>query len=132
MRRLLALSLLAPAAVLAGLYDQPYALVESGDRSEVRKEARVAISKVDGRSTRDPRRSDPIAPGAHRITLHFETARGIFRPEFRDVEIVLEACTRYRFVAQYEVQTGPDWKAKVYTEPIGECLSKLGKGKASP
>jgi hypothetical protein len=116
-----------PVAALAGMYDQPYALVESGDASDLRKEARVAISKVDGQSTRNPRKSDPIAPGKHSITLHFESARGVFRPISLDVEIDLQACTRYRIVANYETKTGGDWKPKVYSEPIGECVKKFKK-----
>lgn len=100
------LATLAIPAAFAGMYDQPYAIVESGDVSELRKEARLAISKVDGRSTRNPRKSDPIAPGKHSITLHFESARGIFRPTSLDFEIDLQPCTRYRIVANYEVKTG--------------------------
>jgi len=123
----LAPAFLVATTAVAGLYDQPYALIERGDASETRKEARVAITKVDGRSTRDPRRSDPLAPGKHVITLHYETARGDFRPEFLDVEIDLEACTRYRIVASYESRMGPDWKPKVYAEPIPECASKFAK-----
>lgn len=118
---------LAIPAAFAGMYDQPYAIVESGDASEVRKEARIAISKVDGKTTRNPRKSDPIAPGKHVITLNFESARGIFRPASLDVDIDLQACTRYRIVANYEVKTGGDWKPKVYSEPIGECVKKFKK-----
>ena len=121
------LATLAIPAALAGMYDQPYAIVESGDASELRKEARLAISKVDGRSTRNPRKSDPIAPGKHSITLHFESARGIFRPTSLDFEIDLQPCTRYRIVANYEVKTGGDWKPIVYSESIGECVRKFKK-----
>ena len=85
-----ALATLAVPVTSAGMYDQPYAIVESGDASEVRKEARLAISKVDGKSTRNPRKSDPIAPGKHSITLNFESARGIFRPMSVDFEIDLQ------------------------------------------
>ena len=121
------LATLAVPAALAGPYDQPYAIVESGDASEVRKEARLAISKVDGKSTRNPRKSDPITPGKHTVTLHFESARGLFRPASLDLEIDLQACTRYRIVAMYENKTGGEWKPKVYSEAIGECLRKFKK-----
>lgn len=129
MNRFFVVSLLAFAvpASFGGMYDQPYAIVESGNASEIRKEARVAISKVDGKTTRSPRRSDPLAPGKHNITLNFESARGNFRPTSLDVEIELEACTLYRIVANYEVKLGGDWKPKVYAEPIGECVKKFKK-----
>jgi hypothetical protein len=114
-------------AAAAGLYDQPYALVERGDASETRNEARVAVTKVDGRSTRDPRTTDPLPPGKHVVTLHFETARGAFRPEYLDLEMDLAACTRYRVVASYENRMGPDWKPRVYAERIPECERKFSK-----
>ena len=129
---LAALALTAAGLAQAGPYDQPYALVESGDNSETRKEARVSITKVDGKSTRSTtRRTDPIEPGKRMITLHFESARGKFRPEYLDLQMDLEACTRNRVVAQYEVKTGPDWKPKVYSEPIGECVKKFKKKDAA-
>src|SRR5918993_4357532 len=118
---------LAIPAAFAGMYDQPYAIVESGAASELRKEARVAITQVDGKTTRNRRRSDPITPGKHLINLHFESARGIFRPTFLDVEVDLQACTLYRIVANYESKTGGDWKPKVYSEPLGECVKKFKK-----
>lgn len=124
---LLAPAFLVATAAFAGPYDQPYALVETGDASEPRNEARVAVTKVDGKSTRDARKTDPIAPGKHVITLHFDTARGDFRPEYLDLQMDVDACTRYRIVAVYENKMGPDWKPKVYAEPIPECTRKFAK-----
>jgi hypothetical protein len=118
---------LAMPAAIAGMYDQPYAIVESGGQSDTRKEAGLAITKVDGQSLRNTRKSEPIVPGKHTITVHFESARGNFRPETMDLEIDLQACTRYRIVANYEVKMGPDWKPKIYSEPIGECVKKFKK-----
>ena len=117
-------------AVFAGMYDEPYALVERGASSDARKEVSLAITGVDGKSTRDPRKTDPIAPGKHRITVHFESARFKFRPEQQDIELDLEACTRYHIVASYEIKSGPNWKPKVYSEPIGECRKKFSKKEA--
>ena len=62
------LATLAVPTTFAGLYDQPYAIVESGDASELRKEARLAISKVNGRSLsqlpRGRKRPDPSRPAS--------------------------------------------------------------------
>jgi hypothetical protein len=112
--------LIVPAALVAtaafgGMYDQPYALVESGAPSDVRKEASIAITSVDGERVRNPRKTDPIPPGKHRITVHFESARYNFRPEILDIELDLDACTRERIVASYEIKSGPNWKPKVYS-----------------
>lgn len=123
----MAAAALAAASASAGQYDQPWAIVEAGSKSEVRKEAPVAITKVDGNSTRNPRRSDPLAPGAHKVTVRFETARGVTADNSRELDMTLEACTRYRVVAVYQSSTRPEWEPKVYPERIGECAKKFGK-----
>jgi hypothetical protein len=131
--RVFAASLAAAAALacpgaLAGMYDKPWALAETGNPSSSRDEARVAVTKIDGKSVRSTRKGDPIEPGRHKVTLHFESARGVFRPEYKEVEIDFEPCTRYLFVAHVPTPTGPDWTARSYTEPIGECRAKFMKG----
>ena len=120
---------MAATTVAAGPYDSPYALVEAGDGNAAREEFAPAITRVDGESTRDTRRTDPIPPGKHRITIRFETARVVQSPKevSRELELDLAACTRYRVVARRT--TGTDWEPKVYEEPIGECAKKFGKKK---
>ena len=127
MRHLLAPALLlaASSAIAQGQYSKPYAIVERGYNSETRNEATLGLSKIDGKSPQSPRRSDPLPPGKHVIRVHFESARGPFRPEFQDVELDMQPCMLYRIVANYEMRTGPDWKPKVYSEPIGECKRKF-------
>jgi len=107
--------------------DQPWAIVESGDSSEVRKEVPAAITKVDGVSTRDPRKSDMLAPGKHKVTVRFDTGRAVVTDNARDLDMDLEACKRYRVVAVYKSKTSPDWEPKVYPESIGECAKKFKK-----
>src|SRR6187549_1700513 len=101
---------LAAGAALAGDYDQPYALVETGDFSETRNESAVGITRIDGKSTRSPRKSDPIPPGKHMVTVSFSSARGVFNPDSIELPMDLEPCTRYRVVANYERKQGGDWK----------------------
>lgn len=116
---------LASACAVAGQYDQPYALVEASDRSPTREEFPPAITKIDGESTRNPRRSDPIPPGKHRVTVRFETVRVPQSPEdaTRELDMDLEPCTRYRIAAR---RVGPvDWEPKVYSEKIAECVRKF-------
>jgi hypothetical protein len=120
----------AATASAATLYDKPYSLIERGDPSEPRKEATVAITKVDGRSTSNVRRTDPIAPGRHTVTIHFDSARGRWHPEYRDLAMELEPCRLYRIVAVYQQRSGPDWTPKVYVEPIPACAKKFGLDKA--
>ena len=118
---------LTAATVLAGPYDSPYALVEAGDANAARDEFAPAITRLDGSSTRDPRKSDPIPPGKHRVTIRFETARVTQSPAeaTRELDLELAACTRYRIVARRT--SGTNWEPHVYQEPIGECAKKFGK-----
>ena len=119
------LLLVASSALAQGMYSKPYAVVERGYNSETRNEATLGISKIDGKTPQSPRRSDPLPPGKHVIRVHFESARGPFRPEFQDVELDMRPCMLYRIVASYPSRVGPDWKPKVYSEPIGECKRKF-------
>lgn len=117
----------ATGALGANQYKEPWAIVEAADRSQVREEFPPAITQVDGESTRNPRRSDPIAPGKHVITIRFETGRVAQAPSevSREVQIEAEACTRYRIAARRT--GGTNWEPKVYSEPIGECVKKFKK-----
>jgi hypothetical protein len=126
-RRLPALLLFVSASAFAGVYDQPWSVVEPADASTVRKEFPAAITQIDGQSTRDTRRPEAVAPGKHRITIRFETSR-VNQSEAettRQVEMDLEACTRYRVAAQRT--TGTQWEPKVYSEKISECARKFQK-----
>jgi hypothetical protein len=120
---------LAAGSAFAGPYDQPYALVEAMDRSAVKEEMPAAITQIDGKSTRNTRRSDPIEPGKHTVTVRFSTGRVAQAPgeEAKQLQMDLEPCTRYR-VAARRVDT-INWEPKVYSEPIGECVKKFQKKK---
>ena len=115
----------AASATAATQFKEPWAIVEGGDESKVRKEFRPAITQIDGHSTRNTVRSDPLPPGKHVVTIRFETGRVAQAPSevTREVEIEAEACTRYRIVAART--TGTNWEPKVYSEPIGECKKKF-------
>lgn len=117
---------LSASAALAA-YDKPWAVVESADPSQTRQEFAVAITQVDGKSTRSPRESDALEPGRHVVRVRFETAR-VQQGEAeksRDLELVLEPCTRYRIAARRTQPTGTQWEPKVYSEAIGECKRKF-------
>jgi hypothetical protein len=117
---------LVSLTAFAGPYDQPYALVERADPSSIREEFPAAITQIDGKSTRNTRKSDPIEPGKHKVTIRFETGRVAQAPgeESRELDMDLEPCTRYRVAAH---RVGVNWEPKVYSEPIGECVKKFKK-----
>jgi hypothetical protein len=122
-----ALAALAAAAAFAGPYDQPYALVEAADRSPTREEFPIAVTQIDGESTRNPRKSDPIAPGKRRVTVRFETAHVTQSPAetTRELDLDLASCTRYRIAARRVGAS--NWEPKVYSEAIPECKRKFDK-----
>lgn len=125
---LLPLALLAAAALpaLAGPYDQPYALVESGYRSDVRKERPVLVNSIDGESTMRRRYSTPVSPGKHQVDVYFTTSTGPSAKHHRLLEIDAAPCVRYRIVAHYDNLTHIEWAPVIYSEPIGECEKKFG------
>lgn len=124
--RLAWIVLLAGASpALAGAYDKPYALVESGWRSEVRKELPVSIHSVDGETTLQRRRSMPIEPGRRQIDVYLPIKVGPYAKQHRVVEIDAAACVRYRIVARYDNLTHLEWTPVIYPEPVGECERKF-------
>lgn len=116
----------------AGPFDQPYGLIESGWRLETRKEEPVAISRIDGRSPRDPRRSDPVAPGRHVVQISFDTARTLVPEPLQTIEIDVQPCKRYRIAAHYESAVSGQWKPVVQqVEDIGECKRRFMSAEGS-
>jgi hypothetical protein len=129
-QRMLLVAALALVTVpaLAGPYDQPYGLIESGDRSATRKHEPVAISQIDGRSTRNPRRPDPVAPGKHTVEISFASAR-VVGDQSKTLGIEVQPCKRYRVVAQYQTAVSGKWEPVVAAvEDIGECRRKFMAG----
>lgn len=125
-----AAAVLASAPAAAGPYDQPYGLIESADRSQTRKEEPVAISRIDGQSTRNPRRPDPVPPGKHSVEISFASAR-VVGDQLKTIEIDVQPCKRYRVAAQYQTAVSGKWEPIVAsTEDIGECRRKFMQGAA--
>jgi hypothetical protein len=117
------------SAAGAGPYDQPYGLIESGTRSQTRKQEPVAISRIDGESPRNARRPDPVAPGVRKVEVSFTSARTVVADELQSIEVNVEPCKRYQLAAQYETATTGKWKPVVQSvEDIGECKRKFMQG----
>src|SRR5690242_16237605 len=113
MKRSLLIVALASTAAFAGLYDQPYSLVEPAQSSATREEKPPAITQIDGKSTRNTRRPDPIAPGKHTIRIRFETGRYQQSEDEiqRDLVMDLEPCTRYIIAAKRT--EGTKWEPEI-------------------
>ena len=94
-------------------------------RSIIGKELPVTINAVDGVNTLEPRRSGPLKPGKHEVSVRFSTARGPYLMQFATLQLDTEPCTRYRVVARYENLVHVEWVPVVYPEPIVECRNKF-------
>ena len=111
----------------AGPYDEPYGKIEMGDRSETRKHEPATINKIDGKSTDNPRRPDPVPPGKHAVEISFSSARVTVGDQLKTIEIDVKPCKRYRVVAHYT--TSGKWEPVVQSvEDIGECKKKFLRG----
>jgi len=121
-------AVLIAACATGGTYDEPYALVEGGMRSAVRKEFPVLVNAVDGETTLSPRRyPTPLKPGKHVIEVYFsaDSVAGSLEKHRRTIDLDAAPCTRYRIVARYESLTHVEWTPVIYPEPIGECMAKF-------
>ena len=122
-------ALMMCAAATAGPYDQPYGLIESGDRLQTQKQEPAAISRIDGNSVRNPRKSDPLTPGKHVVEISFSSARAVVADTLQTVEIDIQPCKRYRIAAKYESAVSGRWEPVVQAvEDIGECKGKFLSG----
>ena len=111
-------------AAWAGPYDEPYGTIEMGDRSVTRKHEPATINKIDGKSTDNPRRPDPVAPGKHAVEVSFSSARVTVGDQLKTIDIDVKPCKRYRVVAHYT--TSGKWDPVVQSvEDIGECKKKF-------
>ena len=117
---------LAAACATTGTYDEPYALVESGYRSFLRKELPIIVNALDGETIVNPRYPPPLTPGRHMVDVYLNTRVGPFYKQYRTLELDVAACTRYRIVAWYTNLTHIEWSPVIYPEPIGECVAKFG------
>lgn len=112
-----------------GLFDEPYGRVESGDRSVARRHEPVAINRIDGVSTRDPRRPDPVAPGKRAVEISFSSARVTVGDQLKTIEIDVQPCKRYRVVAKYHNEASGQWDPVVQAvDDIGDCKKKFMSG----
>lgn len=108
-------------------FDQPWALIEPGQASTPHRQVPVGVTRIDGQSTRNAMRSDPIPPGRRQVTVSLSSsARAVVEEPVRTIEIDAEPCKRYRIVAQYQVAMTGRWDPVIQAvEDIGECRRRF-------
>jgi hypothetical protein len=125
---LLAMSgtVLAACATGGGMYDQPYALFEAHQRSQIQELEPAIVTAIDGKSRSLGDDNEPVSPGPHRVELSIPGPPGMSNPGRATLQVDAKPCVRYRFGARRSSPTARDWYATVEaTEPIGECLKKF-------
>ena len=123
-----ALLLLAPAAVLAGPYDQPYAIITTDTAPSADRNLRpVIINRIDGETT--TRRETAVEPGMRIVTVDLPPRQGFTLGTQENFELHANPCMRYNIAAKLDNPTGQRWKPVVRSsEAIGECLLKFKGG----
>jgi hypothetical protein len=118
---------LAQPAGAAGMFDEPYGRIEPGDRSVNRRHEPVSINRIDGVSTRNTRRPDPVAPGKRSVEISFAATGVPTNSQLQTMEIDVEPCKRYRVVAHVPNRAASGhWEPVVQSvEDIGECRKKF-------
>ena len=120
---------MAVIGAIVGLIVKAVRLQTKVDRlDEQSSEQKVAIAKIDGKSPRDPRRPEPLAPGKHSVEISFSSARAVVGDDLKTIEIDVQPCKRYRVVAQYHTSASGKWDPVVSAEDIGECKKKFLQG----
>lgn len=132
MKRLLAAILvLAPAAAVAGPFDQPWVLITNDSALSADPKLRaVTVSRVDGESV--VRSRAYVGPGTRTVTVDLPPRKGFSLGTQENFELVASPCMRYQLAARLDTGTGERWVPIVRSaETIGECLTKF-KGGAAP
>ncbi|HEX6018611.1 MAG TPA: hypothetical protein VFZ28_10965 [Burkholderiaceae bacterium] len=119
-------TLLLAACASGGMYNEPYALFEPRERSNVQELRPAFVLSIDGKSRAVNDNNEPVTPGKHRVELSLPGPLGTSNPVYKTIEVDAKPCTRYRFGARRDSPTARDWYPTIEaTEPIGECLKKF-------
>ena len=125
MKRILSAFLLLGAGhALAGMYDAPYALIQSAPRQPAHGVEPARVMRID--DERALGRGLPVAPGKHVVEVSLPGPHGVSGSTRRTIEIEAKACTRYFIGGRRPARSSRDWEVFVEREEaIGECRAKL-------
>jgi hypothetical protein len=125
MKRLLLAFLAIACPVLAGPYDQAYAIIATDPKPSADPLLRpVIVNRVDGENSMN--NQSVVAPGKRQVTVDLPPRKGFSLATQRTFELDARACTRYFIAAKLASQTTQDWKPVVRSEEaIGECAAKF-------
>ena len=126
MKRLLIASLFAPCAAFAGLYDQPYSIIQTDpSRSADHLIRPVLVNRVDDKNAQYDNRAI-VEPGRHAVTVDLAARQGFHLPTQVTFDLETKPCMRYYIAGRLEASTSQKWKPIVRSEErIGECESQF-------
>jgi hypothetical protein len=125
-RPLIASLLCASTVAFAGLYDQPYSIIQTdASRSSDHLIRPVLVNRVDDVNAQYDNRA-VVAPGKHAVTIDLAARQGFHLPTQITFDLETKPCTRYYVVGRLEATTSQKWTPVVRSEePIGECRTKF-------
>jgi hypothetical protein len=120
-------------AAFAGLYDQPYSIIET-DRAPAPDPLLlpVIVNRVDGENALPGKNKAVVAPGEHEVTVDVPPRGGFKTSTQRTFHLTTQACWRYYVAAKLHTTTGQEWEPVVRSrEPMGDCEAKFAKAPAT-
>lgn len=126
---LLAAFAFATTAALAGLFDQPWSIIETDPARSPDPNVRpVFVNRVDGESSIKNR--VVIEPGPHMVTVSLPPRKGFSLGTQETFDLTTSPCMRYYIAAKLENAVSQHWKPIVrHSELIGECATKFKSDK---
>jgi hypothetical protein len=117
--------LAACASCTGGLYNQPYALFDQAQGSEIEPLQSAFVTAIDGVKRPAGDYFEPVTPGIHRVELSIPGPVGMSTSARDTLQVDAKPCVRYRFGARRSANS-TDWHATLEsTEPIDECRKKF-------
>ena len=125
MKRFCLLPILAATAVLAGPFDQPYAIITTDSKPSPDPLLRpVIVNRVDGENAMDRRAVVP--PGLRKVTVDLPPRKGFHLATQHTFDLDVRPCVRYNVAAKLASTAGQEWKPVIRSEErLGECESKF-------
>ena len=122
----LSAALLAACATGGSPYNEPYALFESHQRSQIQELEPAVVLSIDGKQRPAGGYLEPVSPGLRTVELSIPGPPAMGTSDTAKLQVDAKPCTRYRFGARRSSPTAREWYATIEaTEPIGECLKKF-------
>ena len=126
-RLILAASILAATAAIAGPYDEPYSIITVDPLKSADPLLRkVIVNRVDDVTITTVDNKAVVPPGSHKVTMDLPPRKGFHQATQNELALETKPCTRYYVAARLDSTATQTWTPIVRSEePIGECRKKF-------